>query len=134
MPDQTRGQMADREELHEFHVDQLRAGAQRQGVAVAGHVGRGAVAAIQAGEAAGRKDDGLGGERHRAAGRNMQRGGAASLAVPDGDIDDEKIADQADVAGAFQPGSQGFSKPPVRWTGNRHRRSAAGRAPAPGPA
>ena len=92
--DQTRRQMADREELHELHVDQLGAGAQRQRVAVAAHVGRRAVAAIKSGQTAGRDDHGLGRKRHRTAGRHMQRGGATGFAVLNRDINDEQIADR----------------------------------------
>jgi len=38
-PDQTRREMADRKELHEFHVDQWRTRAETNCIAVAAHVG-----------------------------------------------------------------------------------------------
>ncbi len=47
------------------------AGAQRQRIAVAAHVGRGAVAAIKPRQAAGRQDRRLGGDRDRRAGAEM---------------------------------------------------------------
>src|SRR5712672_4397187 len=43
-PDQSRGEMTDREELHEFHVDERRTTAERQRIAIAAHVRGGAVA------------------------------------------------------------------------------------------
>src|SRR6202011_6183354 len=51
--DQPRREMADRGALHELHVDERRAGAQRERVAVAAQMGGGAVGAIKAREPAG---------------------------------------------------------------------------------
>src|SRR5256885_13720121 len=49
--DEARREMPDRKELHELHVDELRPGAQREYISVAAHVGRGAVARVEAGGA-----------------------------------------------------------------------------------
>src|SRR5437588_2009041 len=69
--DKPRREMPDREVLHEFHVDQLRSGAERERVAVAAHVERGAVARIEAGEAAGGDDRRLRRDGNRSPGSDM---------------------------------------------------------------
>ncbi len=104
--DEAGGQMPDRKELHEFHVDQFGAGAQPERVAVAGHVGGRAVAQIKAGKAAGSDDHRPGGDRDRLAGRNMQGRRATGHAVGHGDIDDQQFADALDAAGAIQSSAQ----------------------------
>ena len=95
--DQPRRQVADREELHELHVDQRRAGAQRQRVAVAAHVRRRAVAAIEPRQAAGGDDGGLGVDDDRLAGAEMQRHGADDVAAVAQQIDDAQVAGAADA-------------------------------------
>ncbi len=112
MPTKPRRQVPDREELHEFHVDQRGAGAQRQRIAVAAHIGRGAVAAVKPRQAAGRQHRGLGGDHHRRAGAEMIGDGAGDFAVADHEIDDAQIAGFADRRIARHRGAQGF----------RHRR------------
>ena len=104
--DETRRQMPDREELHEFHVDERRAGAQRERVAVAAHVGGGAVAAVEAGEPAGGDDRRLGGDGDRRAARQMQRHRARDLAAAAHEIDDQQIAGLADGLGAGDHAAQ----------------------------
>ena len=64
--DEPRRQMPDRKELDEFHVDQRRAGAQRQRIAVAAHIGGGAVAAVKPCQPAGRQHGRLGRNRRPA--------------------------------------------------------------------
>ena len=131
--DQARRQMPDREELHEFHVDQLRTGAQRQRITVAAHIQRGAVAAIKPRQPAGRDHHGLGRDRHRFAGLHMHGGGSAGDAVLERDVDDQKIADTADRRLHFASDAAASSTRPGRYSGSRHRRSAAGRDPAHAP-
>src|SRR6516164_10837736 len=87
-----RRQMTDRKELHEFHVDEGYAGAQRQRVAVAAHVGGGAVAAITPGEPAGRKNGRLGRNGDRGSACEMERARARDFAVVADEIDDQEIA------------------------------------------
>ena len=92
---QPRRKMADREELHELHVDQRGTGAQRQRISVAAHIGGGAVAPIEPGQAAGSDHDGLGLERDdRRSGYEVpsRRG----FAIATNDIDDDQVADPAD--------------------------------------
>ena len=74
-----------------------RAGAQRERIAVAAHVGRGAVAAVEPRQAAGRDDRRLGGDGDRRAGAEMQRDRAGHLAVAHDEIDDAEIAGLADA-------------------------------------
>ena len=104
--DQPRRQMPDRKELHEFHVDQRGAGAQRQRIAVAAHIGRGAVAPVKPRQAAGRQHGRLGGDHDRRAGAEMVGDGAGDFAVADDEIDDAEIAGFADRRIARHRGAQ----------------------------
>ena len=131
--DEPRRQMPDREELHEFHVDQLRAGAQRQRIAVAAHIQRGAVAPIEPRQPAGRDHHGLGRDGDGLAGLHVNGGGAAGDAVFERDVDDEEIADTADRRLALHLVPQRLRHRGSGAAGNRHRRSAAGRGPAHAP-
>ena len=56
-PHQARREVADREELREFHVDQLGAGVEREREGIAAHIGRRAVAPEQTGEPARGEDN-----------------------------------------------------------------------------
>ena len=91
--DEARRQMTDREELHEFHIDELGAGGERQRVAVAAHIRRGAVALVDARQPAGGDDDGLGGDRHRLAHGDVERHRADRFAIADDEIRHRQIAD-----------------------------------------
>ena len=88
---------AGRVELHEFHVLQRQAGAQRHGVAVAGAGVRGGRGEIGAAIAAGREHRRLGAEAVDRAVVHLQRDDAAHAAVGvadqvDGEIFDEELA------------------------------------------
>ena len=126
--------MADREELHELHVDELGAGAQRQRIAVAAHIGRRAVAPIKPREAAGGDDDRLGRDRDRraVAHREARPRRHATPSITTRSVMHD-IADAADARLALHLAAQACATPPARSTENRHRRSAAGRGPAPAP-
>ena len=105
--------MPDREELHELHVDERRARAQRERIAVAAHVGRGAVAAIKPRQPAGRHDGGLGRDGDGRAARQMQRDGARDRRPRRTRSTIEQVAGLADALGAGNDGAQRL----------RHRRS-----------
>ena len=105
--DEARRQVPDRKELHEFHVDEPRARAQRQRVAVAAHVGRGAVAAVEPREPAGRDHHGLRRDRDFSSVAYGKADGARGLAVHDGEIGDAEIADAADAPLALHLAAQG---------------------------
>ncbi len=98
--------MPDREELHEFHVDERCAGAQRERIAVAAHVGRRAVAAIEPRQPAGGHDRRLGGDGDRRAARQMQPAGTDHLAILAQQVDDQQVAGQPDPGGALDRGAQ----------------------------
>ena len=108
---QPRRQVGDGEELDELHVDQLGPGPQRQGVGFAPHVGGGAVAAIDLGEAAGGQDHGPGGEGDDLAGHHVQAHRAHGAAVVHDDLGDRDVAHAAHRAqGAHLP-PQGAGHP-----------------------
>src|SRR2546423_1071736 len=90
--------MADREELHEFHVDELGTRTQRERIAVAAHVERSAVARIKARQAAGGDDRRFRRNRDRLSGRRMHRMRADANAVLHREVDDEEVAAAADQA------------------------------------
>ena len=104
---EARRQMADGEELHELHVDQLSARAQGQRIAIAAHIEGGAVATIKPREPACRDDHGFRGQRHGLAGGQMHRDGAAGPPIAHDDVDDGEIADAANAAGEVQLRAQG---------------------------
>src|SRR5438105_7156925 len=93
--DEPRREMPDREVLHEFHVDQLRSGAERERVAIAAHVERGAVARIEPGEAAGGDDRRLRRDGNRSPGSDMHGMRADACAVRERELGDEQIAGAA---------------------------------------
>ena len=99
--------MADGEELHELHVDKLSARAQGQRIAIAAHVERGAVATIEPREPACGDDHGFRRQRHRFAGGQMHRDGAAGPPIAHDDVDDGEIADAANAAGEIELRAQG---------------------------
>jgi hypothetical protein len=93
IPDEARLEVTDLEKLHELH-----AGAHRESIAVAAHVGGAAVAGIKAGESAGREHRRLGGNRDRFAACDMPSRGADDLTGAAQEIDDEKVAGLAMLA------------------------------------
>ena len=95
--DQARREVPDGEELHELHVDEAGARAQRQRVPVAAHVGGCTVAAVEARQAAGGNDGRLCRDAHQVAGGHVKCDRTRNLAVDDNEIDDAKIAGLADA-------------------------------------
>ena len=98
--DQPRCEMADRKELHELHVDELGAGAQRERVTVAAHVDRGAVARVEARQSAGGNDRRLGSDRQRFTGDHMDGMSADAHAIVKREVGDQEVADAADLGHA----------------------------------
>ena len=105
--DQPRRQMPDREELHELHVDQRRAGAKAERIAVAAHVGGGAVAAVEPRQPAGGDDGRLGGDHHRRAAADMP-GRPRPPTSPSTlqEIDHAEVAVAGDAGGLVNDGAQ----------------------------
>ena len=85
--------MPDREELHELHVDQSCTGAQCQGITIAAHIERGAVAPEQSRQTAGRDDGCLGRDRHRAAAANFEGNSAGHGAIGFDQVNDQQVTD-----------------------------------------
>src|SRR2546423_796326 len=100
--------MADREELHEFHVDELGTRTQRERIAVAAHVERSAVARIKARQAAGGDDRRFRRNRDRLARRRMHGMRADANAVLHREVDDEEVAGAADFRHALDRRAQRF--------------------------
>src|SRR6185437_16065304 len=100
--DQPRRKMADRKELHELHVDQLGPRAERERVAVAAHVERGAVARVEARQAAGGDDRRFRGDRYRFPGRDVDGPCADAPFALQGEIGDEQVAGAANIRDALQ--------------------------------
>ena len=90
--------MPDGEELGELHVHELRPGAERERVALSGHVGRRAVPPVEAGEAA-RRD-------HHGAGRDSD-GGSVLQAEPGRAHDDPVVRHQVRHHEPARPGDAG---------------------------
>ena len=112
--DQPRREMADRKELHELHVDQLGAGAQRERVAVAAHVDRGAVARVEARQAAGGDDRRLRRDRHQIACCDVNRMSAHADASLKSEVGDQELADAADLGRCGATARAASSRPPGR--------------------
>src|SRR3954469_20869025 len=89
--------MADREELHELHVDELRSRAEGEGVAVAAHVDRRAVPRIQARQAAGGDDGRLGGDRYRFAACRMKGVRTDADSILHGKLGDQEVTRAPDL-------------------------------------
>ena len=96
--DKARREMADREELHELHVDELGPRAQRQRMAVATHVRRGAVAPIETRESARGEHHGAGRNRDGPSVGDREADRAARYAVLDHEVRDVEVADARDLA------------------------------------
>jgi hypothetical protein len=64
-PDQAWSEVANRKKLYEFHVDETCPGAQSQCMAISSHIGRGAIASIEAGHPSGCNYCRLRGDDHR---------------------------------------------------------------------
>ena len=84
--------MPDREELHELHVDEWRAGAEAQRIAVAAHVDGSAVAPVEPRQPAGGDNGGLRRDHHRRAAFRMPRHRARNLTVDFQQIDHAQVA------------------------------------------
>src|ERR1051326_8753881 len=106
--DEPRREMADRKELHELHIDQLRARGERERIAVAAHVDRRAVASIEARKAAGRDDGGLRRDAEGLAARDMHGVRADAGALRERELGHEQIADAPDLRRAVQLRAQGL--------------------------
>src|SRR5690606_18829417 len=85
-----------------------RAGAKAERIAVAAHVHRGAVAAIESGEPAGGDDGGLGADDDRGAAAEVPGHRAGDLAVRLDQIDHVKVAGAADGLVLVNDGAEGF--------------------------
>ena len=114
--DEARREVADREELHELHVHQRRARAQREGVAFARHVVRGARPRVEPGEPAGRDHRRPGGDLDLRAVTEREAERPAHRAFLHHEIGDRDVAERADAGGPAHPLAQrpGHRRPGVQ--------------------
>ena len=106
--DEARGQVADGEELHEFHVDQRGPGVQRQRIGFAAHIDRGAVAPVQPGQPARRQDHRAGGDGDRLSRGQVQRDCARDAPAMGNQRRHRQVADPGDAVGLRDPAAQGL--------------------------
>src|SRR5215467_4317339 len=104
--DQSWRQMANRKKLDEFHVHQRCTGAQSQGVAVATHIGRCAVAAIKSRETTGCQYRRFCRQSNRSTRSEMQGHRAGNSVARSQKIDDAEVARLADAAGSIHHTAQ----------------------------
>ena len=98
--------MADGEELHELHVDQRRTGGEREGMALARHVGRGAGARVEPRQPAGRDHRHPCRQRDGAAGFHIEAHRACEPPVGHRRVGHDEAGDAPDRVCARHPSAQ----------------------------